>query len=299
MRIGYKCVIATVVIFLSIVSLVSIITINANATKNKVIGQNSNGFLTYTCKGALGDLIHLLYVIDSNYKNTGMKGKLLITPGEFTRDITQTYNDIQNFITQQEYILEFKIQSPSDTDIDIDLNKWRNTTIFFKTDWISLLTNRYNLPIPQQVTPWLHIGNLKSNYPYEGTIVVHRSLRRNSSKFPWEFILKQNRCLFVSCDDNEYNKFKWKELVPFRKAETFDELVYAIYKSKFYIGNQSSPLAIAYGFMKPCLAELSKTEEIYYKGLTKYNSNYYWISLNESYLNGINKWLNFSSQAKK
>lgn len=293
----YIIVAAGLIVIILISSLVSTLKVEKKRTLARY-KNSKNDYLTYTCKGALGDLIHLLWVIDSNYKNTGMKGKLLITPGEFTRDITQTYNDIRNFITQQNYIQEFKIQSSSDT-VDIDLNTWRNN--FFKSNWISLLGNSYNVPIPQKVTPWMRIGNLKCKYSpslYKGTIVVHRSLKRNIKNFPWETILVQNKCLFVSCDKDEYNKFRWKELVPFHKAESFDELVYAIYMCKFYIGNQSSPLAIAYSFMKPCLAELSK-EAVYYQGLTKYNSDYYWVSSNRSYLNGITKWINFPSQAKK
>src|SRR4029078_3645796 len=57
---------------------------------------------------------------------------------------------------------------------------------------------------------------------------------------------------------NEYNDFPFKNLVPLDLKQTLNEVVVAINSCRFFVGNQSSPLAIAASLGKNLLCESSE-----------------------------------------
>jgi hypothetical protein len=120
---------------------------------------------------------------------------------------------------------------------------------------------------------------------YQNTIIINRSIRRQIKEFPWREIVSQNQCIFISFNQEDYDAFEFKEFVEFIKVNSFDEMVTVINSCKYYIGNQSMPLALAYGLHKPCLAEIYPEAAAYYCGLEKFHPSYSWISPSDSFLN--------------
>jgi hypothetical protein len=255
---------------------------------NQIIQSNSKNEkpIIYTCFGALGDLMHLLYVINIKFLITGRRGKLLISNRAFTQDVFITHKNTYDFIMMQPCIASYEVDAnpysayeytQSNTNDHVNLNDWRFSRYCYTMDWYTNLEDCYNLNLRIN-PPWLVYTNTNVNKnKFEDMIVIHRSPRRNIDNFPWETILKTNRnVIFVSCVESEYENFKYKNLVEFWHAKTFDDLVCAIYNCKYFIGNLSCPLALAYGFAKPCLGELER--ESFYGTLTKYHPNFSWIS---------------------
>lgn len=244
--------------------------------------------LNYVNRGALGDLIHVLYVIRTIYLTTGKKGNLYIniSAGSEFRHGEETYKDIKNFIEYQEYINEFNIYRGNEK-IDINLDEWRSSNFLFKTDWLKLLSSFYNIPLINM--SWTRYT---TNEKYSDCIVINRSFYRHINNFPWENIVTKNKCVFVSFNMKDYEVFPYKNNVELINVTNFHEMAQIINSCKFFIGNQSMPLALAYSLNKPCLGELYGPESIFYSGLENYNENYNWISADSSYLddNLLNKY---------
>jgi len=246
---------------------------------NKLIKKISTFFtsqtITYRNGGALGDLIHGIYVIKLNYYLTGLSGDLYINPTNF-RNKEAVYPDIYNMITSQIYINKFEIDY---TDIKGTCNLDVAWGYVPTCNWLSLLCYIHHLPLLNM--KWLQFNTSDNNK----MIVINRSLRHNSDHFPWESIVKNNVCFFLTFDGTDYEQFAYKHLCTKLQVSNFDELMNVINNCHFYIGNQSAPLAIAYGLHKPCLAELYIHSSPYYKGLENYHNEYMWISDSQRNIN--------------
>ena len=138
--------------------------------KYKPLIQSSDT-LNYINSGAMGDLIHILYVIKAMFFITGKRGNLYIAPGFFTRDFNETYHDVKNFITSQIYINRFEMLTEN-IKIDIDLNRWRYTSPI--NNWILLLSQTYNVPVME--TQWIKWDVVDTKY--QNIIIINRSVRR-------------------------------------------------------------------------------------------------------------------------
>jgi hypothetical protein len=249
--------------------------------------------INYICGGKLGDLVHSIYVIMIYYMNTGKKGNLYITDnfqkhhGKFTTNIQKTYSELYNIIISQEYINTFNILDVSNIPSNfIDISCWYNSPLLYKTNWCNLVSSSCNVKeIPKK---WLTLSNIN----ILNQIVIHRK-NIPYTNFPWENILEKNKCIFITCNIDEYNSFLYKNLVSLYLCTSLEELVQLINDSKFFIGNQSSPLAFACSLHKPCLAELlDSSDSEHYKDETKNNPNFFWIWKNISTIDGINKFIN-------
>lgn len=233
---------------------------------------------TFICKGALGDLIHLLSVIYIRWVQTGNKGVLVIyDDGEFRKNVISTYNDIREFMLRQKYIGGFHLTTKevvNNIKDTVDLNKWRMSPYVWKGDWNFILSMTYHIPMP--LVPWIsHVQKPE----FSTKIVIHTTSTRNYDLFPWESILTKNdECVFVSCYEEEYDRFKHKHLVDFHKANGFDDFVNIIGSCKYFVGNQTCSLAVACALNKQCLAELYHGADIFYKSLSTYTTWFSWMS---------------------
>jgi FkbM family methyltransferase len=238
--------------------------------------------LRYTCSGHFGDLIHELYVIKKNYERTKLKGVLNLVvktgdhDGSFLRPIDEVVNELCNPLKKQEYILDVN----NSTDINIDLGLWRYSEYRYKTCWTNYLTSVYSLIKPKRNDPWLKIE--KKDSSFEGKILIHQSNKwyRKIDNFPWEEILKNNKCTFISFSVEEYENFKYKDLVDLYIVKDFDECCSILNSCKFYIGNLTSITAIAQAIGTPKLLEMFMyyRDCIHYIGEKEYSDNFFYIS---------------------
>jgi len=235
----------------------------------------------YIMSGALGDLVHTLYVIKIIYLKTGIKGNLYLNifNREFRHGVN-TYIDIKNFFLSQICINSVEIYDMS-TRLQISLDIWRESPLMYTVSWLEILNNVYKIPMIN--CPWLRWDCIDEKYT--DTIIINRSTWRHIDNFPWVDITKQNKCVFISFSGKDYEAFPYKENVDFIKVESFDQMATIINSCKFFIGNQSMPLALACSLHKPCLGELFDIDGIFYIGLEKYNNEYSWISATDHYFN--------------
>ena len=219
--------------------------------------------INYLNGGKLGDFIHLLYVVKGNYIKTGAKGNVYITNdikfgGDlFSCPIEQTYRELYDLVCYQDYIEKFEIYNGQ--HIDISLNMWRFIPELINTSpWLKFLSRIYNIEL--SLNSWVTLpSNLDDKY--ENTILIHRSLRvehqilnKNFINF-LEKIITNNNCLFITCNKQEYDSFPLKHLITLELKSNLSEMYAAINSCKFFIGNQSSLLAMAYSIFKPLLCE--------------------------------------------
>jgi len=256
----------------------------------------------YICGGKMGDLIHSMYALFLMYKKDGSKANLYISDTfskntlPFSFSLERAYEDSKNIIEQQEYINSYQILSDAPNVVAgsdfIELSSWRESPNLYRTGWCELISSHFSLPeLPMK---WI---SLNSTTPNENIVIHFRSRgHEDNTNFPWEKILSENvgKCKFITCDKTDWDNFPHKNLVPLQIC-TLTELAYEIENSKFFIGNQSSPLAIACSMHRPLLADLLNhpMDSLMYKTEPKNNPNFFWIWRDEKFVNGIEKFIRF------
>lgn len=253
--------------------------------------------INFISGGKTGDLLHSLMVIKTICEQENKLGVLYITNVDiyggdnFHFDMHKTYYDLEPIIMSQPYIHSFHILRVDEViDEYINLNEWRKSDLIFKTNWINLLCDTFKINPPTE--PWLVYGK---NEEYKNKILIHQSLHRKIDNFPWEKIVKENNCTFITNIStlHEYEEFKFKNNVDLISCDTFSDLVTIINSCKFFIGNMSTPLALSHCLGKPHLCELIYPDEYHYIGEEKYIKNCYYINNDgKTNLNGINNFIN-------
>lgn len=253
--------------------------------------------INFVSGGKTGDLLHNLMVVKSICETQNKKAVFYITNvssyggDNFHFDMHKTYYDLEPIIMSQPYIDSFHLLKVNDVIDDfINLNQWRESELLHKSNWIDLLCNKFKINPPSE--PWLTYNKKEG---LDDTILIHRSLHRHINNFPWEKIVNENECHFITNIGtlHEYEQFQYKDKVKLISCDTFSDLVLSINSCKFFIGNMSTPLALAHCLGKPHLGELIFPDEFHYIGEEKYIKDYYYINDGElSYLDGINRFIN-------
>lgn len=253
--------------------------------------------INFVSGGKTGDLLHNLMVVKSICETNNVLADLYITNvpsyggDNFHFDMMKTYYDLEPFILSQTYVNSFHVLR--DTDIIgnfINLNEWRVSRLFNRSNWINILCDHYRLEYPKE--PWI-TSNKKECLGDK--ILIHRSLHRHTPNFPWEKIVNENECHFITNTStlHEYEQFQYKDKVGLISCDTFSDLVSSISSCKFFVGNMSTPLALAHSLGKPHLGELIYPDSIHYIGEENHLPNYYYIS-DGGLINlvGIEKYIN-------
>jgi hypothetical protein len=242
--------------------------------------------------GRTGDLLHCLYSVRGICEKLRTKADLYITDdvrygGDgFHFDINRTFDDLKPLILKQDYISSFNILKDK-IDNFINLNDWRKSSGVFKTNWIKILSDFYQIPVSGK--NWI---SYDKDELFKNKIVIHRSVWRFSKNFPWESIVKNNDCIFITSDIREYDIFPFKNLVKLHEWKSFSELAKIINSSKFFIGNMSTPLSLAHGLGVPRLAELFVTDQKHYIGEENLLENYFYFSDTlPAHISGLEKYI--------
>jgi hypothetical protein len=245
--------------------------------------------LNFISGGKTGDLIHNMYAVKNICLKENKKANIFITDNlsfggdNFHYPINKTYVDLKDFFEYQDYVNSFNILQSNIPNF-INLNSWRTYFLFGRVNWSYLLSSLYNFT--EDGSNWMKYSK---NDEYSDYIIIHRSLHRHSTNFPWERIVRENKCLFVTTDIREYESFSFKDYVEKEICEDINKLALVINSGKFFIGNMSTPLAIAHSLGVPRLTELFRYDEIFYIGEEKNFNNYFYYSENHgNLLEGIN-----------
>jgi hypothetical protein len=257
----------------------------------------------YLMGGKLGDFVHMLYAIHAKWIATGEKAIIYISDqhscgGHFgsgtPQDTKNTFDALRPIMEKQPYVQSFHYVDDESISYDVNLNTWRYIYAF-STDWIRMLHHHYQLPpIPKTHMTWIQ-PTTYSNHDFSHLhtkVLVHRSYitpHRCNPLFPWTNILRQNDCIFISTDPNEYEHFEHKSEVPFMHVNNLAEFFTAIYSCKFFIGNQSAPVAIAWAMGKPLLAEINTIDAPFYKS----PDIMWYLSPNDHSITNLSQWIKY------
>jgi hypothetical protein len=231
---------------------------NANPLKffpyEEVCPQN-NKTMKFRTSGDAGDIIHHLPLIE---ETRGGPHQLFFVDRACTKPLTSRANLLKGLIERQPYIKE--VVCTEETP-DYDLAEFRG---FHRAD-ISLLeaqrqymNSRYktNLQTKGQ-KPWLTNIDPKS----EADVIIARSPRYHNHLFPWLKVmnhLRSTKAKVLFIGPSEEHRAFTAQFGPVEHKATKDLLEAAelISGASLFIGNQSSPLAVAEGLKAPRIAEV-------------------------------------------
>lgn len=236
--------------------------------------------MNFLLGGRMGDLIHALWVV----KNTPGIHDLFITDRRdlhsdgFIYPIEKTVQELKPILIQQNYIRSFQVYNDGSAT---NLNLWRRHA--YSASWTKLLSNTFGVPV--NGGKWIDYH--KTAIEFLGKIVIHCSVHQARRGDHWRIIMDkyEGQCIFVG-NQEEYDAFGFS--LPFHQPETLSEYFNIINSCKFFIGNQSAPLAIAHSLDVPRLAMLNEVDKLHYIGEEKYFKNFYWLARDSHHFEGLN-----------
>lgn len=202
---------------------------------------------SFSHSGKFGDIIYALPAMRhlgggklflNSWKETGM----LMNP--------QLVETIASLLRVQPYIDSCEF---SEHDHEINLNKWR----WIKTGKGNLADKcltALGLPTYARDFAWLEVPKPL----HIAEVVMSRSHRYHNPSFPWQRIVDKyaSKAVFIgSPREHEAFCYEFGE-VAYRSNRNFLEMASVIEGSKLFIGNQSSPLAVAQGLHANLIQEV-------------------------------------------
>lgn len=234
--------------------------------------------LKFVCSGKMGDFIHALYAVKNLCEASGAKADIGLVQGggesAWRYGVEKAYDDCRDIVLAQPYVESF--QAGKVVGDAIDLSRWRGSPNYSKC-WSQILSEAYGFPAPSR-SKWMETKD--AFHGSLGKILIHKSLSRTNPEFPWAKILASipEEVLFITSDIEEWNQFAFKtDKTRLLLAPTISEMALAISSSKFFVGNQSCPFAIASAFDVPRLAELDHFLGMFYGEEFRYSANISWF----------------------
>jgi hypothetical protein len=273
--------------------------------------------INFISGGKLGDFIHQLYVVKNMCEQQNSVANLYITDGYggdvWEYGLHRAFNDLSVLVRTQPYIQSFEMLPGQATFISqvefINLNDWRKyaATTHAETGkydkcWSDLLSGVYGFLIPEE-HKWLNDDKIPVLPSLEGKVIICRSPRHHTwGPDTWEKIIDQldeeiihihtgvEPAIMCAPEPVDQEVFYFHDnpdsiILPVKNSHKIVNigmdhlftLVRAIKSCKFFIGNQSAPLAIASALDKPRIAELNPDPAPFYMGEEKYSKNISWI----------------------
>jgi hypothetical protein len=259
--------------------------------------------INFIACGQIGDLIHSLYVVKSMCYRDNCKANFFIADnsyintisacGNFTFDLNKTYEDMFDLMKHQDYVENFDILPRNYNDTLVNLNSWRdyievirNSTGSYSKCWTELMLNFSN--IDKIEGPWISAGEDEFT---KNKVLIHNSTHRFNPSFNLHTLINQidDEILFITTSEQDWNSFRFhnERIKPyFRK--NINELASSINSCKYFIGNQSSPFAIASALNKDRFVELYSGSQGFYMDERNYYDNISWFFETNNYFLGKN-----------
>ena len=255
----------------------------------------SNPVIKYSTTGNIGDVIHELYVMKKFFEKTNLRGRLLLkdrqkeTDGFFYRELYLISQEINDLMTDSEYFEKCDIFTENNPYI-IDLDKWRTSEFIYKFCWTEMLSKQYELELNyegENVKEWVEKTDIDFQ-DFKDKVVIHQSNEwyRKIDNFPWESIIENNNCVFVSFNPSQYDNFKFKDNVHLHLMSDLSEFKNILSNCKFYVGNLTSLTALAHSMRIPRLIEFTSINTgdfRHYFEEKKYSENFFYISEQEEF----------------
>jgi len=241
--------------------------------------NNLSPITPFISGGYLGDFIHSLFAVKHICKKLGTKAELYITDDHsfggdiFRNGLKNTYEELCSIITKQDYIHSFNIYKGQRESKDlVNLNVFRQHPNLYKTTWTKIMCDTFELDVPNDYA-WINFEY--KNITLKDYVVIHRSNKsvRYDPLFNWDKLFREEKNFILMGSDDEYDMFPYKDKVIRWGNLTLFENFTLISSCKKFIGNQSSPFAIANSLDVPRILEVSPIESNFYLGEREFSKN--------------------------
>jgi len=205
--------------------------------------------MNYFHSGDLGDVLYALPAI----RALG-KGDLYLNSRPWTAKMTpERANVLRPLIEAQDYVAKVIHGDAPKNEYAVNFSTFRNGGLFYGVSLMELQSDWVNANAEPE--PWLKVSPSARG---RGRIVCHRSPRYHNPYFRWDEIGKKfgTQLLFVGLP-HEVEELRRVTKVHAEYAITHDylELAKLIAGADRFIGNQSSPMALAIGLGVPFIQE--------------------------------------------
>lgn len=224
------------------------------ASAQKCTGSVDYSMGTLTASGDLGDFVVSL----SMAKQLGMRHVNIVNHHSLRSIFTERAHLVAQLTEAQPYIEKVTVAGRKE-DPQVDVTGMRRfhqrdrTLLEMQRKEVMMQTEQW---MPYNSDPWL----TASPHSYSpGRIIIARSERYRNERFPWKAIRDHfnDRLLFVGLP-NEHKDFEKRfGWVEFYRSKDLYEVAQLIQGSDMFIGNQSSPNAVAQGLGKTSVLEVS------------------------------------------
>lgn len=198
--------------------------------------------------GDLGDIIYFLPVL----REFGNDNRIYYIDRPVTKKITPRIPLIHPLVEAQDYIVESAAYHKQ--HVDHDASTFRR---FHQPSRTLMEAQAMHAGIAcPKYKPWLKAGEMNHGF----RVVVARSPRYNNNKFPWAQLMAKfssGEVGFVGLQ-HEFDSFRKNYCGYIKKIPTANlwDVACAINSAELFIGNQSSPLAVAVGLGKKRIVEV-------------------------------------------
>jgi hypothetical protein len=210
---------------------------------------------TFKHSGDLGDLWYSLpimrymgsgdiYLVEDGLKSTKADG----TPSGLSRKLIDMAKPL---LEAQPYIGKCELWGKQEVEVDMDI--FRRINLYGDINLCELILQNSGVPFRESDTPWL-----TCNKNRVAARVFARSPRYHNPNIKWAEIYNAYKtdAVFVGLP-YEHQLFEAKVgPIPYRPVKDFLEMAEIINGADLFIGNQSSPMAIAIGLGKNFIQEV-------------------------------------------
>jgi hypothetical protein len=198
-----------------------------------------------------GDLGDVLYALPSMRSLGG--GALYLSSRPWTAAMTEARVQVLKPLLEIQDYVESVTHGEASGKV-VDFSTFRRGGLPYGVSLVELQADWLGEPV--DFKPWLDVD--KPDTRADGRVICHRSPRYHNPHFPWREIGKkfQDRLLLVGHPE-EVQALRWElgfeaEYLPTRN---YLELARLIASADVFIGNQSSPMAVALGLGAPVIQE--------------------------------------------
>lgn len=203
--------------------------------------------MNYLGGGKLGDFIHSLIVCKYNFETTGELADIFLSEygSSFEYSLEFTFNELIPVLQNQPWFNSLNIYNGE--LIDIDLTKWRNSPLLYKTNWLEIYSDYYldNVKIPNEYK-WITIDK---DEQFIDSLMINRSLKTtdDSKLHEYDKLISEysNNAYFICFDIKQYYQFPFHYKTKLIQVSNLFDFFQKISSCKHFIGNQSGPFAWA------------------------------------------------------
>jgi hypothetical protein len=195
--------------------------------------------------GCIGDII---------YSIPAMKAlsvtKLYVDDRPWTKPIVHRIDAFKRLIESQ----GIEVKKHEDENIDFDLSTYRNGGMIYGDNIANRVARWIGVKIDLS-KPWMQIN--EKNHATKGKIVVSRGARWHGEFFPWNRLTSKlgHKMLFVGLPEEHQDFCSLFGNIEYLPTIDLYDVATAIAGADIFIGNQSSPNAIAVGLGSPSIVE--------------------------------------------